>query len=390
MVFWSLFAFILVCLVLIGCLRVGEGGGNAAPAAAASSTAPAAPAASPAPSGGTPSPTPTSSPASSPSSVGSGAASPGSAATTGTATPASVRDQLRQYGIDPSSFADDSAAIQHLVLAHRQAQQQNQMQPYAQRYFQHAAQFEAWMQQQQAQEAQKQQQSWWKAPEYNPAWRNQVQRDPTTGQLVAGPGASPDVVQKLQAWNDHQLGFLDKFAQDPVGSIRPGIEQVVNEVAQRLVQQQLQGYHDQQYTNDYLQQNQWLFMRDQQGQQVLDQNRQPVLSNEGRIFRQYLNQASQMGIGRIQDQQQYALGMTQRDLALSRLQAPTPAAANDAAKQQFLQAAAGNHIAHPGTPGAQVVPPTAPGASLAQRMSAAFQANGFNPHTPIPVGTGTN
>jgi len=297
----------------------------------------------------------------------------------------SVRDALANYGYDVrGQFQDDHAALQHLASLARQAQEQQSLLPYAQQYMQHAAQFQQYLAERQraAQAAQAAQQSWWTAPEYDPSWQQKLMRDPQTGEIRALPGHDPSIVQKYLAWVDHQRGFLDRFARDPIGSIRPGIEQVVQAIVQQQVQQSLGQYQEQSLASQFLAQNaDWLYERGANGAPVRDaRTGRPALSSLGQQFARYVYEAEQMGLMDTASQQRYALGLLQRDYLLATAQQGAPAqqppAGGTAAPPRFAQAAA----APAGPANGGYKPPS--GASprgLMEEMMRQFQAAGIQP-----------
>jgi hypothetical protein len=309
-----------------------------------------------------------------------------------------VRDILRGYGLDFGQ-AGEAEVIQHLAGVYRQAGEWQQLAQHGQQYLAHRDQFEQFLRQRQeaAEREQQARQQWWKAPEYDPTWASKLMRDPTTGELKVIPGADPSVAQKYMAWVEHQRSFLDRLAQDPVGAIRPGVEQVAREVAQQLIQQQLGGLQERTAAGSFVQQNSdWLHQRDGEGNVLYDQQTgRPALSPLGRRFAHYVVEAEQMGLGDVASQQRYALAGVQRDylLAYARQQAgqqagqPQDPASRQALaeqqRQQFLRQAAGARAAPAAPPpGAGVAgsPPPASGPrALAQAMLADMQAAGFGP-----------
>ncbi len=322
--------------------------------------------------------------------AGGGGAAPPSAAVVG------VRDALKEYGLDLSSLSDDRAALAALANGYRQAQQ---LSPIAQQYMQHQTQFQAYLAQQQEAERQRQAQqaqSWWKAPEFDPGWRNQIVKDPVTGKLVPAEGASPDIVQKYMQAMQHTQGFFDKFAFDPIGTIRPGIEEVVREVAQQLMQQQMGGYQEQQFAKSWVQENSsWIHARNEQGQLIPDpQTGMPALSPLGQRFRDHVQTAERMGIQSAQGMQEYALRMVQNDyLMATRQQQPaqpgqpqqTPAQIQgDAAKNAFLQQAASRQPNY-GAAAAATPPRPKNAMELEQQMLQEMAKNGFAPGTLLPI-----
>ncbi len=336
--------------------------------------------------------------------AGSGSLSPSSSPS----TPAeqqyqTVRDTLRNYGLDQnflSQFSDDHQALQYLVGAHRQREELSQLAQYGRQYMQHADQFQAWMRtQQEAQQAQQaQQQAWWKAPEYDPSWASKLTRDPATGEIRATPGSDPALVQKYLAWVEHQRGFLDRFSQDPIKAIAPGVEEIARQVATQMIQQHLGGYQQQTQASAIIQQNaDWLHQRDQQGQVQRDpRTGQPALSEYGRRYAAYVQQAEQLGIRDVQAQHNYAVGFVQRDALAAvyqgQRQAQSAQVQGDAAKQAFLANAAGgthqpNNTGAVGVNGAPANPPPASGArGLQELLMKNMKAAGFQPGVPLDLG----
>lgn len=330
-----------------------------------------------------------------------------STATTGVASPAAttqaasdwvgVRDALKGLGVElPPQYADDRSALAALAASYRQAQE---MQPLAQagrEYQQYRDQFTAWRQQQAEAErakAAQAQQSWWKAPEFDPSWRSKLVRDQQTGEIKAMPGTDPSIVQKFLAAEEHRQAFMDKFAFDPLGAVKPGVEEVARKIAMEIVQQHLGGYQERVAAQNLVQQNSsWLHSRDGQGNVVVDPSTgRPQLSEMGQRYAHYVGVGAQRGWS--QDQQhEYAMTAVQRDYLLQNRAAPTAAAATgDAAKAAFLQAAAGNRggaAAGPAVAAPAVVTPA--GGSpmngmrdLQNRMLQNMAAGGILPGQPI-------
>lgn len=294
-----------------------------------------------------------------------------------------LRDALKPILGDSvlSQFQDDQAALQHLAATYRQAQQHQQLAPYAQLYLQHADKFNAWMAQEKAatEKAQAEKAAWWKAPEFNREWLNMVERD-DQGNVRVKPGYPPDVAQKLLNALDHQKNFLNDFSFDPISKIKPGIEQIAREMAEQIVQQHLSGYQDHVFANNFIQQNsQWLHQRDQTGNVVMDQaTRRPMLTPEGQRFSEYLGQAQQIGIQDVRAQEQYALGLTQRDAALAKLNQQGLQQKGEETKQTFLDTHNPNQSGVTPAPGKSNRPPIGSGTrNLERRMMERMKENGL-------------
>lgn len=338
----------------------------------------------PAPSAPAPAPAPSPAPAA-PSAQGAAQPSPG------------VLDQLRSYGLE-GNFQTEQQALQHLAQVARQASEWRQLAGYGQQYLQHQQEFQEFQRQRQEQQArqQAQQQSWWKAPEYDPSWLSKVYRDPQTGELRSLPGHDPLIVQKLMAWTDHQRGFLDRFAQDPMKAIQPGIEQLIDQRAQQLIQQHLGGYQERSQARQIVSQHgSWIYERGNDGQPLRDPaTNQPVLNEWGKRYAHYVAQAESMGVRSVEQQNELALALVRGDYAtMQARQAAGQGQAQsqgDQAREQFLQQAAGGvrqpNAAQP-TPAQPSTGQTrSAGASgLAQLLAKNLQSNGYGPGSVIDV-----
>lgn len=244
--------------------------------------------------------------------------------------PLTVRDALANYGLDlRPHFDNDHAVLQHLVGQLREAQSLREQANYGREYQQYAEQFRTWQRQQQA-EAQRaatqQQPNWWKAPEYDPKWAQQIMRDPTSGELRPVPGAPHDVVQKYVAFAQHQQEFQTKFAQDPIGAIKPGLEQMMHQVASNLIQQHFGQYQEQTTANGLVNQNaEWLYERLPNGAIATDRTGQRVFTPLGQRYAAHAQNSIQMGIRTTEQQHSYAMAMLERDYLMHQRQAGSQA-----------------------------------------------------------------
>lgn len=305
----------------------------------------------------------------------------------------SVRDALRSMGVNlGENVADDRAALEHLVGAYRRNGDLQQLAQHGQVYLQHADRFQAYLASQRDEEARKQQQaqaSWWKAPEYDPSWASKLVRD-ANGNIQVLPGNDPSILPKFMAWAEHQRSFMDKFAQDPIAAIKPGIEQLVREQAQQMIQQHLGQYSQQQQAQALLAQHaDWLYEQDAS-------TGQRKLSEWGNRYAGYVQEAHNMNITDPARQDRYARSMVQRDYLLTRqgqadqqasqqTQAQQAQAQGDAQKAQFLANAAlrRSNVGANGAAGVNGAPTNPPPMStprdLAAIMLKNMQANGFQP-----------
>lgn len=354
----------------------GASGGTGSPSAATSSPAPSAPSA---PASSAPSAGGSQTTSSGPSSGSSSPQQPSASAGTppaGAPAPAGgtlgqqqtqlspFRQLATQYAPDlTQQHADDQALFQALLQQRQVAAQQMQ---YAQQMLPYWSQFQGWRAQQEAQGRMQQgggQDAWWSKywspPEYDPSWEHLLRRD-EQGNLVPINGAPPDLPGRYLQYQQYRREQLDRFLQNPFTFFEEPVKQLAQQIADQAVQQHMSGYRDNQFAHDFVRQNEsWLYARDAQGNVVQESNfdpnqgrvvSRPALSQLGQAFQGYVNESIQLGIQDVRAQQRYALSMVQRDAAVAgRGQANGAAAANDAARQNFLQTAAGqNHVPNHG------------------------------------------
>ncbi len=304
-----------------------------------------------------------------------------------------VRDALKGYGLDlGKQFTDDHSALQHLALAYQRLQQSQGLLPYAEQYQRHAGEFQEYLRaraEAQRQQQQGQKPSWWQAPEYDPNWVNKLTRDPVTGELRVLPGNDPSILQKFSQALDHRTSFLDKFAFDPIGSIKPGLEETVREIAQQMIQEQMGSFQDRNFANSWVQQNAaWLHARDQQGNVLRDPGTgAPQLSQVGQRFATYVQALDGAGLKNVQLQQALAQRLVEGDLARLGLsqqtQGQAAAQTGEQQKQDFLTQAAQTGAqpapANYGAAAAQEQPPLKTPQDLMKAMMASFTTAGFKP-----------
>jgi hypothetical protein len=329
-----------------------------------------------------------------------------------------VREAIARYGYDAQGYTNDAEAIRDLVAKAQQSQQLQQMAQYGNQYLQHAGDFNNWLKEKQAAEAAKAapaQESWWKAPEFDPEWRSKVVRD-SNGNLTTLPGAPPDLINKYSSAIEHRDKFLEQFAFDPVGAIKPGIEEVAKGLIEKILGERDNQQQVQTFAKDYITQNSsWLHQRDQQGKLVYDRaTGKPALAPYGKAFAHYVQQAAATGISNENQRASYAASMVQRDYlkhqaqreaqqnaqyrdyyhqSMMQQQAAQQQAAQQAAqrqqgeqqKQQFVQQAParqGNALSRIGNSDAAAL--SSSGAvknkalNLAQRMRQSLEANGVS------------
>lgn len=328
----------------------------------------------------------------------------GPSASTGDQGASSWRDRLsQQAGVDLSGYDSDEQALQFLAGELNKAQslqsQVEQAQPlvqYGQEYLRHAADFQKWQQEQQAAATQEPADPY-APPEYDPAWLGMVRQD-ESGALVPDParGGTPEIVSKLQ----NHINWRQNFAANPYKHLESFVDRRAEERAKALVEERFQQMNEQFHTQQFITNNRdWLFEHDQNGRVAVDPQGRQVLSEEGRVFSQFLQQAQQSGF---EGQQQQAAAMQaleawrfgRRGAGNGQPQQSPQQAAQQQAQQQkqdFLTQAAG-FTEHTNQPAASTqgagdpnAPPQNPNMSLADRMRADLKAAGIKDEDLVGV-----
>lgn len=221
-------------------------------------------------------------------------------------------DLAKQFNDDKTFAAQLVPILQHAPVWRKKAE-------YGDRYMQHAAEFEKWFAEQQQKkqaEAVSKPQKWWTAPEFDPSWEQAVVADPQTGELVAKPGYDPTIPSKIARYRDFQRQKLNEFFQDPMKTIQPGIEQVVQAVVEKALQQHTGEFEQKQFADSFLQQNSdWLFQSDPVSKQLIrDVSGKLQLSPAGHRFRQHVSDLEKAGVTNLAAQQSLAQRLTEGDL----------------------------------------------------------------------------
>lgn len=288
-------------------------------------------------------------------------------------TPWSLRQVAEQFGFDPSAMADDQAAwnqiASRLAQWNQSVQQNAQLAQYGQFYLANKARFDAMQQggqvpsQQGVQGVQAQAdplKNLFGAPDgFNQDWLRIAQLDPQTGKHVVPWGYDPSIGPKVDQYVEWRRKAFEQFLQDPMSMLEKGLTPLIQREAQKIAQQSVGGFGDQQFATQYVESQPWMFQKDTEGRQLMDPaTGQRLLSPMGLKFRQYVQVAERMGITDIRQQAVQATAMVERDAALWQL--------------QQLQANSGQQAAGGNPP----VQGQSPGTTNAQQQANALQLNG--------------
>ncbi len=137
--------------------------------------------------------------------------------------------------LEPHEAIQRLAAERRQQADHARHYEHQARQLYAQQQQWQAAQEQS--RQQQAAQQQQQNKTKWAPPEYDPGWRQLLKQD-EQGNLVAIPGAAPDLPQKYLNYIQWEADTRHKLLSDPGGFLKDHIRDYVREQAQEIVTQQ--------------------------------------------------------------------------------------------------------------------------------------------------------
>jgi hypothetical protein len=306
-----------------------------APAAPASPAA--APAAAPSSAPSTPS-----TPSATPSTPAAAPSSTAPAAPTGQ-QPAgggfNFREELRGLGIQ-GDFADDKAAFGAFAEHARQLQAQQQFAQIGQQLYPKLSEFQKWEKQQQdaaAAEAAKNKKSWWSPPEWNDQWMDAIDAE---GHVK--PGYDPTIPSKIEAARKFQREMWQKFSQNPIELLKPGLEELIAEKAQAMIQQQLGGYQNQQTNESFIQQNSgWLYEQQPNNAGVkVDASGKKILTVAGQLMVKYCGELERAGVTDVNTIRDWAIERTRATLLQIHQQTAPAASAAPASAAPAAPAAA--------------------------------------------------
>lgn len=294
----------------------------------------------------------------------------------------SVVDVARNLGYDfgGREYRDDREFLRDVLT---QATSNRQADYYAQLGRQLAPQYQqiqGYLQQQQAQAQQPQARQPWEAPEFNEQWLGLVDRDPNTGVFLAKPGVNPVIADKVNEF----AKWRDNFTSNPIGAIRPFVEQNLPNLVQQQVQQQLAAYQTQQEVQGIIHQNsEWMYQHDANGQQVIGVGGRPVATPNGARYMQLVGELERSGMSSPSQIDRYAKQILMGELARNQVQQGQPAApdaqaqnalASSRSQRNVLQALGAGQRQQ--TPGA--TEPEQQGLALRDRIRLAFDGAGYS------------
>lgn len=290
----------------------------------------------------------------------------------------STRDYLKSQNLNVDSFQDDKSVVDALLNIYREHEQAKPFIPYGREYAQNREQFELWRRAQAEQLAKQQapvdKKSWWTKPEFDPNWQNQVILD-NQGNYVPKQGYPTDIAAKMNAYVAHQRKVIQDFTIDPMAMLRPGVEEVAREIAQKMVDEKLAGFQTQQFIQSFEQQNaNWLFQQGPNGTAYDPVTGQPQTTPVGREFYAITKSLRDKGVTNPRDQEEIARSILGTRIAQT---SQSPEQVNAAKKQEFLrQPSHGGSFAPPTNPSV-IPPPQNSNLSIHEMMRANMKAEGI-------------
>lgn len=200
-------------------------------------------------------------------------------------------------------------ALQREKEAQRAIQEYRQVMPMVREYLPHRDEFQRWREaayrQQPVQKEvveQPQQPKWWNPPEVRESYRQYLVRD-EQGREVISDEAPLDAKHALYEYLKYKADFAQKFLTDPEKALGPMVEQIAQQKAREIVENQFTEHGEQQYVSELEEINKdWLY--DEQG------NPTP----EGLAARTYIDEAVELGITDIRKRWEYAARRVELDL----------------------------------------------------------------------------
>lgn len=246
--------------------------------------------------------------------------------------------------IDEFKDMDPRALAERLYSAYQQEQQAThalsqyqQVMPIAQEYLQNRTQYEQWkaslnqqqvpVQQQPVATPQPENKSWWDPPALKDSHRRYIVKD-ENGRDMISPDAPLDAKAAIQDHFDYRANFAEKFLSNPQEALGPMVQQMAQEQANSIVQEQIQVAAQQHYVSQVEQSNRdWLYDADGN------------VSKEGIVTKNAIEQATQLGITDPEARWQFALQAVEADLMRRTLEAQRSTAEQDAFTGALPQAA---------------------------------------------------
>jgi hypothetical protein len=224
--------------------------------------------------------------------------------------------QLAQLGVQLPQNVSAQQGFAHLAQLVQQGQQRNFYADLGTAVHGEWDEFQRWKQQQVPAQPQQAENPLWNPPQFDKSWLQVVEEDPATGRLRSKSGYDPRYGTMAQAYADFIGEQQRAFWDNPQDYMWKMLEPLVGQAMQGTVQQSFGQYQEQVQAKSIIDRHSaWLYQKGPQGTPVQGPNGRPALTPNGVRFFQYVDQAvNQLGITNVQRQEEYAMGMLERDL----------------------------------------------------------------------------
>jgi hypothetical protein len=247
------------------------------------------------------------------------------------------REVAQELGFNIPENAEEKTVFRQLMQGYAQGRQ---AQASLQSVMPHWDEFTEWQksrQQQPAAAPEAKKPSWKDKPvDYDPNWRNMLQEDPLTGQLVPKPGAPMDVISRLEAAENARRNLAAQIT-DPTQPFA-WLEDPVKELASQMAEETYKRLRAQEREEEFARNTiaapemAWLYQRDQTGNIQADMQGSPLLSDLGRVYRDAAAELHQMGVSN-EVQHKFALAKAREAWAMQNMQNPQQPQAAPQGKQ---------------------------------------------------------
>lgn len=182
-----------------------------------------------------------------------------------TPPPPAWRTVATEMGIPIPDDAAEDQVFRNLFQGYAQGQQAYQQ---LQQITPQWSEFQKWQAseqaRQQAEQAKAKEKPWWaeyhQVPEYDPAWENLVTRN-EQGELVARPGAPFDILQKINAYENHRATVAKNLTTNPLEYLEKPTRHLAREEAKAVIAEVMREREEKSFVDRTLssEEMKWLF-----------------------------------------------------------------------------------------------------------------------------------
>lgn len=191
---------------------------------------------------------------------------------------------------------DDARAAELLAETLRktsgQLQQVRQMEPQLAEYQRHQAEFQKFLasQQQQAPAETPWEKKFWDPPQFDPANLARLGKDEAGNIVLKDLADDPSLISQYKNYENYVRSWQQKWARNPVETLKPMVESMAQQVAEKLFTDRMAKMQEQQMAQQFEETRPWLYERDAQGQPLVDPlSREKVYSKWGKLTKEIID-----------------------------------------------------------------------------------------------------